>query len=84
MQANQRELMMSTEIEEMSLDEKREHLGEIRLRRKELIDKLRECNTKRNVIAHAISSKSVAFYMLFNSYFNNFVCILMFILSRAS
>lgn len=39
---------MSTETEEMSLDEKREHLGEIRLRRKELIDKLRSCNSKRD------------------------------------
>ena len=39
---------MSTETEEMSLEEKREHLTEIKLRRKELIEKLRECNTKRD------------------------------------
>ncbi len=39
---------MSTETEEMSLDEKREYLTEIRLRRKKLIDKLRSCNSKRD------------------------------------
>ncbi len=39
---------MSTETEEMSLDEKREHLNEIRLKRKDLIDKLRGCNSKRD------------------------------------
>ena len=39
---------MSTETEEMSLDEKREYLTEIRPRRKKLIDKLRSCNSKRD------------------------------------
>ena len=39
---------MSTENEEISLDEKRETLTTLRLRRKELIDRLHELNNKRN------------------------------------
>ncbi len=39
---------MSTESEEISLDEKRTNLTSLRLRRKELIDKLHELNNKRN------------------------------------
>ncbi|TET75100.1 MAG: hypothetical protein E3J43_08825 [Candidatus Heimdallarchaeota archaeon] len=39
---------MSTESEEISLDEKRINLTSLRLRRKELIDKLHELNNKRN------------------------------------
>lgn len=39
---------MSTGSEEISLDEKRTNLTSLRLRRKELIDKLHELNNKRN------------------------------------
>lgn len=39
---------MSTESEEISLDEKRTNLTSLRRRRKELIDKLHELNNKRN------------------------------------
>lgn len=39
---------MSTESEEISLDEKRTNLTSLRLRRKKLIDKLHELNNKRN------------------------------------
>ena len=58
---------MSVESEEMSLEEKKEHLGSLRLKRKEFIDKLRECNEKRNEIRSSRDQKNKQAKDLFNT-----------------
>lgn len=57
---------MSVESEEMSLEEKKEHLGSLRLKRKEFIDKLRGCNEKRNEIRSSRDEKNKQAKDLFN------------------
>ncbi|MHA1482079.1 MAG: coiled-coil protein [Candidatus Heimdallarchaeaceae archaeon] len=57
---------MSVESEEMSLEEKKEHLGSLRLKRKEFIDKLRGCNEKRNEIRSSRDQKNKQAKDLFN------------------
>ncbi len=49
---------MSVESEEMSLEEKKVHLGSLRLKRKDFIDKLRACNEKRNEIRSSRDQKN--------------------------
>ncbi|MBY8999512.1 MAG: hypothetical protein KGD64_01225 [Candidatus Heimdallarchaeota archaeon] len=57
---------MSAEIEKMSLEEKKDHLGTLRLKRKEFIDKLQECNQKRNEIRSIRDQKNKEAKDLFN------------------
>ncbi len=57
---------MSVESEEMSLEEKKVHLGSLRLKRKEFIDKLRTCNEKRNEIKSSRDQKNKQAKDLFN------------------
>ncbi len=57
---------MSVESEEMNLEEKKEHLGSLRLKRKEFIDKLRECNENRNEIRSSRDLKNKQAKDLFN------------------
>ena len=57
---------MSVESEEMSLEEKKVHLGSLRLKRKEFIDKLRACNEKRNEIRSSRDQKNKQAKDLFN------------------
>ena len=58
---------MSTESEELSLDEKKDHLASLRLKRKEFIDKLHECNQKRNEIRSIRDQKNKEAKELFDT-----------------
>jgi uncharacterized coiled-coil DUF342 family protein len=56
---------MSTESEEMSIDEKKEHLSDLRLKRKDQITKLHSLNNKRNELRNIRDQKNLEAKTLF-------------------